>query len=102
MKSVLPVPVATDTRRERRDRPGAMDRRRRDKSEDIIAAVARFIPVGQRRPLRNLGPYVRNAMGAGVYDRTLQSINRNLAGLLELWPEKYELQDGNYYAKRKR
>jgi hypothetical protein len=41
-------------------------------------------------------------MGQGVYDRTLQSINRNLAGLLELWPEKYELQDGNYYAKRKR
>ena len=102
VKSVLPVPVATDTRRERRDRPGAMDRRRRDKSEDVMAVVARFIPVGQRRPLRNLGPYVRNAMGDSVYDKTLQSINRNLAGLLELWPEKYELQDGNYYAKRLR
>jgi len=102
VKSVLPLPVATDTRRERRDRPGAMDRRRRDKSEDVMAVVARFFPVGQRRPLRNLGPYVRNAMGEGVYDKTLQSINRNLAGLLELWPEKYELQDGNYYAQRKR
>jgi len=102
VKSVLPVPVATDTRRERRDRPGVMDRRRRDKSEDVIAVVDRFLKVGQRRPLRNLGPYVRNEMGSGVYDKTLQSINRNLAGLLELWPEKYELQDGNYYAKRKR
>ena len=102
VKSVLPVPVATDTRRERRDRPGAMDRRRRDKSEDVIAVVDRFISVGKRRPLRNLGPYVRSEMGSGVYDRTLQSINRNLAGLLELWPEKYELQDGNYYAKRLR
>ena len=58
--------------------------------------------MGKRRPLRNIGPYVRSEMGQGVFDKTLQSINRNLAGLLELWPEKYELQDGNYYAKRLR
>ena len=82
VKSVLTTPIATDTRRERRDRPGAMDRRRRDKSEDAIAVVDRYVPVGKRRPLRNIGPYVRSEMGQGVFDKTLQSINRNLAGLL--------------------
>ena len=79
-----------------------MDRRRRDKSEDVIAVVDRYVPVGKRRALRNIGPYVRSEMGEGVYDRTLQSINRNLAGLLELWPETYALQDGNYFVKRLR
>ena len=79
-----------------------MDRKRREKVEDVIALVEDFIPVGQRRPLRNLGPYLRSRMGKGVYDRSLQSINRNLAGLLELFPEQYELQDRRYYVKRLR
>jgi transposase InsO family protein len=102
VKSVLPVPVATDTRRERKERPGAMDRRRRDKTEDLIAVLDDFIRVGQTQPLRNAGPYIRTNMGDGVYDATLRSVNRNLAGVLELWPERYKLVKDNYYAKRLR
>jgi hypothetical protein len=98
---VLPVPVAT-TRRERKERPGAMDRKRRDKTEDLMAVLDDFIPVNQTRPLRNAGPYIRTHMGEGVYDATLKSVNRNLAGVVELWPERYSLVKDNYYAKRLR
>ena len=50
------------------------------------------------------GPRLRAQMADGAYDATLKSINRNLAGVLELWPRKYELKERgrNYYVKRLR
>ena len=41
VKSVLPVPIATDTRRERQTRPAAMDRKRREKVEALVEETVR-------------------------------------------------------------
>ncbi len=104
VKSTLPVPVGTDTRGERTARPGAMDRKRKAKTEDLIGFLDNFIEVGEQKALRNAGPWLRRHMEDGVYDATLKSVNRNLAGVIELWPRKYELkeQGRNYYLKRLR
>jgi len=104
VKSTLPVPVATDTRAERTARPGAMDRKRKAKTEDLISFLDNFMDVGEQKALRNAGPWLRRQMADGAYDATLRSVNRNLAGVLELWPRKYELKERgrNYYLKRLR
>ena len=103
VKSVLPVPAGTDTSAERLARTGAADRQRREKTSDLIGFVKEWIGVNQTRPLRNLGPHLRRSMADGVYDKTLQSVNRNLAGVLELWPKDFELKAGqgkpHYYVK---
>ena len=104
VKSALPVPAETDTAAERLARPGAADRKRREKTSDLIGSVKEWIGVNETRPLRNLGPHLRRTMADGVYDKTLQSVNRNLAGVLLLWPKDFELKAGqgkpNYYLKR--
>ena len=104
VKSVLPVPVATDTRAERIARPGAMDRRRKAKTEDIIAFLNNYLDVGETRALTSVGRWLRAQMEDGLYDATLKSINRNLAGVLEMWSNKFELKERgrNYYVKRLR
>ena len=104
VKSALPVAAGTDTTAERLARPGAADRKRRSKTEDLIEVVKSWISVGETKPLRNLGPFLRRTMADGVYDKTLQSVNRNLAGVLQLWSKNFELKAGqgkpNYYLKR--
>ena len=104
VKSILPVPESTDTRAERTARPGAMDRRRRAKTEDLVSFLRNLIDVGQTKSLRTLGPQLRHEMADGVYDSVLKSVNRNLAGVIELWPRDYELRERgrNYYVKRLR
>ena len=104
VKSILPVPESTDTRAERTARPGAMDRRRKAKTEDLVSFLRNLIDVGQTKSLRTLGPMLRREMADGVYDATLKSINRNLAGVMELWSRDYELKERgrNYYVKRLR
>ena len=65
VKSTLPVPVATDTRAERIARPGAMDRRRKAKTEDLISFLGNFMDVGEQKALRTAGPWLRcNAEGS--------------------------------------
>ena len=86
VKSTLPVPVATDTRAERTARPGAMDRKRKAKTEDLISFLDNFMDVGEQKALRTAGPWLRRQIADGVYDATLKSVNRNLAGVIELWP----------------
>ena len=85
-------------------RPAAVDRKRREKTSDSIGFVKEWVAVGATKPLRNLGPHLRRTMAEGMYDKTLQSVNRNLAGVLELWSKDFELKPGkdklNYYAKR--
>jgi len=104
VKSTLPVPVGTDTRAERTARPGAMDRKRKAKTEDLISFLDNFMEVGEQKALRNAGPWLRRHMEDGAYDATLRSVNRNLAGVIALWPRKYELKERgrNYYVKRLR
>jgi transposase InsO family protein len=94
VKSILAVPASTDTRKERLARPAELDKKRREKTEDLIAMLDSYIPVGQDRPLRSVGPELRSRMGDGVYEATLKSVSRNLAGVIELWPKKYELRQG--------
>ena len=104
VKSTLPVPETTDTRAERIARPGAMDRRRKAKTKDLISILDNYMEVGETKSLRSAGPWLRAQMADGVYDSILKSINRNLAGVIELWPRKFELieRGRNYYAKRLR
>ena len=81
-----------------------MDRKRKAKTEDLISFLDNFVEVGEQKALRNAGPWLRRHMEDGAYDATLRSVNRNLAGVLELWPRKYELKERgrNYYLKRLR
>ena len=104
VKSILPVAAATDTRAERTARPGAMDRKRKEKTEDLISFLDNLMDVGEQKALRTAGPWLRAQMEDGAYDATLKSVNRNLAGVIELWPRKYELKERgrNYYLKRLR
>ncbi len=104
VKSALPVAAATDTAAERTARPGAMDRRRKAKTEDVISFLNNYLEVGETRALTSAGRWLRQHMEVGLYDRTLKSVNRNLAGVLELWPRKFELKERgrNYYVKRLR
>ena len=102
VKSILPVPVATDTRAERTARPGAMDRRRKAKTEDIISFLTNYLEVGETRALTSAGRWLRAQMEDGLYDATLKSVNRNLAGVIGLWENKFELKERgrNYFVKR--
>ncbi len=102
VKSVLPVAISTDTRAERVARPGAMDRRRKAKTEDIISFLNNYLEIGETRALTSAGRWLRAQMADGLYDATLKSVNRNLAGVLELWQSKFELKERgkNYYVKR--
>ena len=102
VKSVLPVAAATDTRAERIARPGAMDRKRKSKTEDIISFLNNYLDVGETRALTSAGRWLRAQMADGLYDATLKSINRNLAGVLEMWQNKFELKERgrNYYVMR--
>ena len=104
VKSILPVAAATDTRAERTARPGAMDRKRKEKTEDLISFLDNLMDIGEQKALRTVGPWLRAQMEDGAYDATLKSVNRNLAGVIELWPRKYELKERgrNYYLKRLR
>ena len=104
VKSALPVAATTDTAAERIARPGAMDRRRKSKTEDIISFLNNYLDVGETRALTSIGRWLRAQMEDGLYDKTLKSVNRNLAGVLELWPRKFELieRGRNYFVKRLR
>jgi len=104
VKSALPVAATTETAAERTARPGAMDRRRKAKTEDVISFLNNYLNVGETRALTSAGRWLRAQMEDGLYDRTLKSVNRNLAGVLELWPRKFELKERgrNYYVKRLR
>ena len=84
VKSTLPVPVTTDTRAERLARPGAMDRKRKAKTEDLIGFLYNWIEIGETKSLRSAGPWLRAQMADGVYDAILKSISRNLAGIRSL------------------
>ena len=81
-----------------------MDRRRKAKTEDLVSFLRNLIDVGETKSLRTVGPRLRREMADGVYDAVLKSINRNLAGVIELWSRDYELKERgrNYYVKRLR
>ena len=81
-----------------------MDGKRKAKTEDLISFLDNFMEVGEQKALRTAGPWLRAQMADGAYDATLKSVNRNLAGVIELWPRKYELHERgrNYYLKRMR
>lgn len=104
VKSIQAVPVTTDTRAERIALPNAMERKRKAKTEDLISFLDNYMEVGETKSLRSAGPWLRAQMADGVYDAILKSINRNLAGVIELWPRKYELKERgrNYFALRLR
>ena len=102
VKSVLPVAISTDTRKERIGRPAALDRRRKAKTEDIISFLTNYLEVGETRALTSAGRWLRAQMEDGLYDATLKSVNRNLAGVIGLWENKFELKERgrNYFVKR--
>ena len=104
VKSALPVAATTDTAAERTARPGAMDKRRKAKTEDLISFLNNYLDVGETRALTSAGRWLRAQMEYGLYDKTLKSVNRNLAGVLELWSRKFELKERgrNSYVKRLR
>ena len=79
-----------------------MDRRRQAKTEYLISFLDNFMDVGEQKALRTASPWLRAQMEDGAYDATLKSVSRNLTGVIELWPRKYELKERgrNYYLKR--
>ena len=103
VKSILPVSAWTDASAEHVPRPGGVDRQRRDKTRDVIELLEVYLDVRERKPLRNVGPWLRAHMGDGVYDATLRSVGRNLAGVIQLWPQRFRLEErGNYFVRRVR
>ena len=104
VKAAQPVASGSDEKADRRVAPRARAGLKREKAQPIIDALDSWIRKGQTRPLRNAGPFLRETMVEGEYDRILGSVSTNLAGVLVLFPTKYELLPGqgrdNYYTKR--
>ena len=73
-------------------RPDTADRRRREKTSALIDRLKDWIAVGETKPLRSVGPWLRGQMQN--YDDVLKSIDEILASLLELWSEDFELKPG--------
>ena len=102
VKSAQAVRSGTDTAADRAVAPRARAGAKREKAQPIIDALDGWISRGQTRPLRNAGPFLRETMLEGEYNKILGA--RNLASVLQLFPKKYELLPGqgrdNYYMKR--
>ena len=103
VKAAQVVHRGSDSVADRAVAPRARAGAKREKAAPVIDALDGWIKKGQTKPLRNAGPFLRETMIEGEYDKIL-SVAGNLAGLLALFPKKYELFPGqgrdNYYMKR--
>ncbi len=102
VKSAQAVRAGSDTVADRAVAPRARVALKRENAAPIIDALDGWIKKGQTRPLRNAGPFLRETMVEGEYDKILGA--GNLATVLALFPRKYDLLPGqgrdNYYMKR--
>ena len=88
-KRVLPVsketkaePVTTTVR----------DQEKKTATQQISEALTEFLKVGDEKPLRNVGPWLRRHLPAGQYDEMLRKTRTNLAGVLALHKDRYQLR----------
>lgn len=104
VKVVQAVPSGSDATADRLVAPRARADAKKEKAQPIANALDMWIKKNQTKPLRNAGPHLKQTMPEGDYDKILASVSTNLAGIIALFPNKFELLPGqgrdNYYLKR--